>query len=51
MASTYKGTVSTFRTTGLASANHNIFTIFNKAGSTSFVKVKRLTLQNDETAS
>ncbi len=50
MATTYKGTVATFRTAGLASANHNVFTIFNKTGSTSFVKVKRLTIQNDETA-
>ena len=49
MATTYKGTVSIFRTTGLASANHNLFTIFNKTGSTKFAKVKRLTIQVEDT--
>jgi len=50
MASTFKGAVSTFRIVGLASANHNLFTIFNKTGSTKFVKLKRLTYQTDHTA-
>jgi hypothetical protein len=50
VATTYKGAVSTFRTAGLASANHNIFTIFNKTGSAKFVKLKRLTVQTEATA-
>lgn len=50
MATTYKGAVSTFRIVGLASANHNLFTIFNKTGSSKFVKLKRLTVQSDHTA-
>lgn len=50
MATTYKGAVSTFRITGLASANHNLFTIFNKTGSTSFIKLKRMSIQNEATA-
>ncbi len=50
MATTYKGAVSTFRIVGLASANHNLFTIFNKTGSTKFIKLKRLTYQTDHTA-
>ncbi len=50
MAVTFKGAISTFRTVGLASANHNLFSIFNKTGSTKFIKLKRLTFQNDHTA-
>ncbi len=49
MATTFKGAVSTFRIVGLASANHNLFTIFNKTGSTKFIKLKRLTFQTDAT--
>ncbi len=50
MATTFKGAVSTFRIVGLATANHNLFTIFNKTGSTKFIKLKRLTYQTDHTA-
>jgi len=50
MATTYKGAISTFRIVGLASVNHNLFSIFNKTGSTKFIKLKRLTLQTDYTA-
>lgn len=50
MATTYKGSLTTPRIVGLASANHNLFTIFNKSGSTKFVKLKRLTFQAEHTA-
>lgn len=50
MATTFKGAVSTFRIVGLATANHNLFTIFNKTGSTKFIKLKRLTIQTEATA-
>jgi hypothetical protein len=46
----YRGLVAAFRTLGLASANHNIFTIFNKTGSTKLLAVRRLTVQFDDTA-
>lgn len=45
----YRGMVAAFRTLGLASANHNIFTLFNKTGSTKLVAVRRMTLQTDDT--
>ena len=46
----YRGMVSTFRTVGLASANHNILTAFNKTGSTKLLLIRRLVIQTDETA-
>lgn len=45
----YRGMVSSFRTVGLASANHNIFTIFNKTGSSKILAIRRLILQTDDT--
>jgi len=45
----YRGMVATFRTPGLASGNHNLFTIFNKTGSTKIVAVRRLVLQVEDT--
>lgn len=49
MATTYKGMVTTFRTVGIASANINLFTIWNKTGSTKFIKVKRMVVQVEDT--
>jgi hypothetical protein len=46
----YRGMVASFRTLGLASANHNIFTIFNKTGSTKLMAIRRLTAQFEDTA-
>jgi len=46
---TYKGLVATFRTVGIASANVNLFTLFNKAASTKLVKVRRLVIQVEDT--
>jgi hypothetical protein len=46
----YRGMVASFRTIGLASANHNILTIFNKTGSTKLLAVRRLTVQFEDTA-
>lgn len=45
----YAGMWSSFRTVGLASANHNLFTIFNKTGSTKLLAVRRLTIQIEDT--
>jgi len=45
----YKGSYSSFRTVGLASANHNIFTIMNKSGSTVLLAVRALTIVFDTT--
>jgi len=46
----YRGMVTSFRTIGLASANHNLFTIFNKTGSTKLLAIRRLTIVTDATA-
>ena len=46
---TYKGMVSSFRTAGLASANHNLLTLFNKTGSTKLVKIRKLVVQVEDT--
>jgi len=46
----YRGIVASFRTLGLASAGHNIFTIFNKTGSTKLLAIRRLTVQFEDTA-
>ncbi len=45
----YRGMVTTFRTIGLASANHNLFTIWNKTGSTKLIAVRRLSFLTDAT--
>lgn len=46
----YKGMVSTFRIVGRAATTQNLFTIFNAAGSTVLVAVRRLSIQMDATA-
>lgn len=48
MAILYKGLLSTFRTLGVASANHNVFTLWNKTGSTRIAMVERLVIQVDD---
>jgi hypothetical protein len=45
----YRGMVASFRTLGLTTANHNIFTIFNQTGSTKLLAVRRLTMQFEDT--
>lgn len=45
----YRGMVATFRTIGVTGANHNIFTIWNKTGSTKLIAVRRLSIINEDT--
>lgn len=47
---TFVGAVGAFRAVGDVGANSNLLTIFNKAGSGVLVAVRRLTIQNDQTA-
>jgi hypothetical protein len=50
MTITYKGLVTSFRTLGTASTPHNLFTIENTVGSAVIVRVRRLLVQLDATA-
>lgn len=45
----YKGMVSTFRTIGRIATAQNLFSIFNTAGSTVLVAVRRVSIQMDTT--
>jgi len=45
----YKGMAASFRIAGLATASHNLVTIFNATGSTTLVALRRLTIQIDDT--
>lgn len=45
----FKGVATSFRTAGLASTNHIIFSIENASGSTILLAVKRLSLQVEDT--
>lgn len=49
MATTFKGIAGSFRITGVASTNHKLLTIWNKTGSTTLVKVKKITLIVEDT--
>jgi hypothetical protein len=46
----YKGTATTFRTPGRAATTQNLAAIFNAAGSSVLVAVRRLSIQMDVTA-
>jgi len=50
MTSLFKGTASSFRTLGNATALQNLFSIENAVGSTVLLGVRRLTIQMDATA-
>lgn len=45
----FKGTATSFRTAGLASTNHIVFSIENASGSTILLAVRRLSIQIDDT--
>jgi len=45
----YRGMVASFRIPGLATGNHNLFTAFNKTGSTKILAIRRVILQVDDT--
>jgi hypothetical protein len=45
----YRRMFTAFRTLGLASADHNLLTIFNKTGSTKLLALRRLTIQFEDT--
>lgn len=45
----YKGFAASFRTLGLTTTPHNVFSIENAAGSTVLLAVRRLTVQMDST--
>lgn len=47
--SSYRGMVTTFRTAGVASANWNFFTAFNKTASTKILAIRQVVYQVDDT--
>lgn len=50
MAETYRGSVASFRTVGLASTPHNLFSIHNTAGSGFWMAIYEIALYRDLTA-